>query len=217
MNKKWKIVAASAVAATLAIGTVGVTHANAATKTYTKGDAQFCADHLKNVVLNKGEEGNCVRVLQQLLNKAGASPKLTVDGDFGPATDKAVKEREKKLKWKIDGKVSTGHFENLKQFAPAGKATITGVVTNKSTKPASSGSKSSGSSSGSSGSKSSSGKSTAPKKQTTAPKKSTAQTPSQSERDAAIRKNSEPSGLPAPKSPAFTQWNTCPAPAYCFK
>ena len=45
--------------------------------------------------IQRGEKGENVRTLQTLLNKAGA--KLMVDGDFGPATEAAVKAYQKRI------------------------------------------------------------------------------------------------------------------------
>ena len=53
--------------------------------------------------LVKGAKGKEVNVLQTALNKNGASPKLKVDGVFGPITDKAVRDFQKKSKLKVDG------------------------------------------------------------------------------------------------------------------
>lgn len=48
-----------------------------------------------NPVLRKGAKGDEVRRLQGLLNAKGANPKLTLDGDFGAKTEKAVKAFQK--------------------------------------------------------------------------------------------------------------------------
>lgn len=48
-----------------------------------------------NPVLELGAKGAAVRTLQQLLNKAGV--KCATDGDFGPKTQEAVKEFQKKV------------------------------------------------------------------------------------------------------------------------
>lgn len=157
--KKAKLAIAASVLV-LAVGGFGVSQANAAAHVYTKGDAQFCASGLKDKVIKEGSSGNCVRVMQYLLNKENIETKghqLSVDGDFGPMTKKIVEEREKRMKWGVDGIVGTGTFDSLANLktTPAGKATITGIITNKSTSSSSS-SHSSSSSSHSSSSHSSS-------------------------------------------------------------
>lgn len=54
-------------------------------------------------LLKKGDKGPNVKKLQEKLNKFGS--KLKVDGDFGTNTDKAVRDFQKKMKLKVDGKV----------------------------------------------------------------------------------------------------------------
>lgn len=44
-----------------------------------------------------GEKGEHVKILQEALNEAGASPKLTVDGDFGAKTKFAVVTHQNKI------------------------------------------------------------------------------------------------------------------------
>lgn len=53
------------------------------------------ANAATNPVLQLGAKGGAVRTLQQLLNKAGV--KCATDGDFGPKTQAAVKEFQKKV------------------------------------------------------------------------------------------------------------------------
>lgn len=53
------------------------------------------ANAASNPVLRVGSKGAAVRTLQQLLNKAGI--KCATDGDFGPKTEAAVKEFQKKV------------------------------------------------------------------------------------------------------------------------
>lgn len=54
-------------------------------------------------VLKKGSKGSGVKALQKKLN--GFKAKLAVDGDFGPATDKAVREFQKASGLRVDGMV----------------------------------------------------------------------------------------------------------------
>lgn len=56
-------------------------------------------------VLKNGSKGKPVETLQTALNKAGAKPKLNVDGKFGPLTEAAVRAFQKKNKLGVDGKV----------------------------------------------------------------------------------------------------------------
>jgi hypothetical protein len=59
---------------------------------------------LTMAVLRLGSKGNDVKKMQEGLNKAmKPSPKLKADGQFGPATDKAVREFQKKNKLRVDG------------------------------------------------------------------------------------------------------------------
>lgn len=53
-------------------------------------------------ILVRNSRGESVRALQSLLNLHGAS--LTVDGSYGPATEKAVKEFQTKNGLSVDGK-----------------------------------------------------------------------------------------------------------------
>lgn len=54
-------------------------------------------------ILNEGDKGENVKTLQADLNKLGY--KLKVDGDFGPATDKAVEDFQRKSNLTVDGAV----------------------------------------------------------------------------------------------------------------
>lgn len=54
-------------------------------------------------ILKRGSKGAAVKELQRLLNKAGASPQLNPDGDFGPATDKAVRAFQERFELVVDG------------------------------------------------------------------------------------------------------------------
>lgn len=56
-------------------------------------------------LLANGAKGPEVSQLQETLNKAGASPALTVDGDFGPATEAAVKQFQQRNNLPPDGVV----------------------------------------------------------------------------------------------------------------
>lgn len=53
--------------------------------------------------LQKGDNGNAVKSLQQALNNNGASPKLLEDGDYGNGTVKAIKAFQLKQHLFVDG------------------------------------------------------------------------------------------------------------------
>ena len=61
-------------------------------------------------------KGDSVRLLQELLNKAGYN--LIVDGDFGKKTESAVKDFQKQNKLIVDGIVGTKTWMKLNAIAP---------------------------------------------------------------------------------------------------
>ena len=65
-------------------------------------------------ILKLGSKGDAVKKLQQLLN-------ITVDGDFGPKTDKAIREFQAKNKLIVDGIVGNNTWKALG---------VTGTITN---------------------------------------------------------------------------------------
>ena len=73
--------------------------------------------------LRLGSSGNSVKKLQKDLNKAlKPSPKLKADGQFGPATDKAVRNFQRKNKLKVDGIVGPKTSAMIEQQAAGGGA-----------------------------------------------------------------------------------------------
>lgn len=54
-------------------------------------------------ILRQGSIGEAVQLLQSQLNLFSSQSKLTVDGDFGPATEAAVKALQKSKKLVVDG------------------------------------------------------------------------------------------------------------------
>ncbi|MDP2410343.1 MAG: N-acetylmuramoyl-L-alanine amidase [Pseudolabrys sp.] len=60
-----------------------------------------------STLLKRGSKGAAVKDLQGLLNQAGASPALFVDGDFGGKTEKAVIAFQRRMGLVVDGKVGT--------------------------------------------------------------------------------------------------------------
>jgi N-acetylmuramoyl-L-alanine amidase len=68
-----------------------------------------------STLLRRGSKGAAVRELQTMLNEAGASPRLTVDGDFGPATDRAVRAFQQRAELVVDGIVGAQTRTALRQ------------------------------------------------------------------------------------------------------
>jgi peptidoglycan hydrolase-like protein with peptidoglycan-binding domain len=65
-----------------------------------------------NILLAKGSTGHQVKELQKKLNKIlGTS--AAVDGDFGPSTDKLVRQFQKKYNLKVDGIVGNYTWKNI--------------------------------------------------------------------------------------------------------
>ena len=65
-------------------------------------------------MLRMGSQGARVREVQQLLRRAGHA--VTVDGDFGPSTKKAVIAFQKASKITVDGVVGPKTFDALQRF-----------------------------------------------------------------------------------------------------
>ncbi len=57
-------------------------------------------------VLKKGSKGSDVRTLQEDLKQLGYH--INADGDFGPATEDAVKHLQKAFGYTVDGVVGDG-------------------------------------------------------------------------------------------------------------
>lgn len=72
-------------------------------------------------ILKLGSKGAAVKALQQALNKAGAVPALTPDGDFGSNTDKAVRHIQDRLGLVVDGKAGPATQKALTQLNAAPK------------------------------------------------------------------------------------------------
>ena len=62
-------------------------------------------------LIKKGSKGDAVKKLQQILNSKGY--KLTVDGDFGPATEAAVKAYQAANHLEVDGEVGEKTWASL--------------------------------------------------------------------------------------------------------
>lgn len=89
------------------------------TKKDTKSDT--AALTLNGTLLRRGSKGSQVKELQALLNKTGA--KLTADGDFGPATEAAVKAFQAKNGLEADGVVGPKTAAALNKAAASGSKT----------------------------------------------------------------------------------------------
>jgi peptidoglycan hydrolase-like protein with peptidoglycan-binding domain len=61
--------------------------------------------------LRRGDTGLVVKILQKLLNAYGY--KLKVDGSFGPITEAAVKDFQKKYSLTVDGIAGPKTFDAL--------------------------------------------------------------------------------------------------------
>lgn len=74
-----------------------------------------------------GDNGPGVKQIQQALVKQGF--KVTVDGKFGPQTDKAVRAFQKKVKIKQDGIVGPATWSRLSGAPSATTTTVKGATT----------------------------------------------------------------------------------------
>ncbi|WP_052441789.1 NlpC/P60 family protein [Streptacidiphilus anmyonensis] len=74
--------------------------------------------------LQQGSSGNCVSTLQTLLNGMGLGYSITVDGQFGPATDSAVRDFQARAGLSVDGVVGSGTKAAL--YGPVPAPTPTG-------------------------------------------------------------------------------------------
>ncbi|MEY3014686.1 MAG: hypothetical protein RIT45_3421 [Pseudomonadota bacterium] len=70
------------------------------------------------MLLRKGSQGSGVSELQRLLNEHGAQPPLKVDGDFGPATERAVRAYQQKRGITVDGIAGDQTFGALRGGGP---------------------------------------------------------------------------------------------------
>jgi hypothetical protein len=68
--------------------------------------------------LRQGSRTDAVRDLQTLLNASGASPPLRVDGAFGPITDAAVRDFQRRMGLTVNGIVETETWRTLRGIRP---------------------------------------------------------------------------------------------------
>jgi peptidoglycan hydrolase-like protein with peptidoglycan-binding domain len=71
--------------------------------------------------LKRGSSGTDVEKLQALLNRAGAKPPLKPDGDFGPATDRALRDYQASQGLKPDGIAGS---RTLRALDPTGEVLV---------------------------------------------------------------------------------------------
>ena len=86
-------------------------------KTSSSSKPSVSSSNSSVVVLRKGSNGKAVGDLQKGLNKAfPAYSKLVVDNAFGPATEKVVKEFQRRTGLKVDGIVGPATQAKLKTY-----------------------------------------------------------------------------------------------------
>ena len=95
------------------------------TKGHTVAVISVPSTNSDNGSLKKGSKGNKVKELQTKLNKVGYN--LTVDGSFGSATEKAVKEFQKKYNLTVDGIAGPNTIKKLDEVI-ASKAVATATL-----------------------------------------------------------------------------------------
>ena len=84
-----------------------------------------------NKTIRKGNKGELVKKCQQLLVKHGYSLGICgVDGDFGTATEKAVKEFQKDNGLKVDGIVGESTWAALEKEQQYYRVTVSHVTKN---------------------------------------------------------------------------------------
>ncbi len=83
------------------------------------GTARFSSS---SPALGRGDSGASVTELQQLLERAGV-PTGSVDGDFGPMTQAAVRRFQSARGLPVDGVVGARTWAELKQAAPSASST----------------------------------------------------------------------------------------------
>ena len=75
-----------------------------------------------STLLKRGSRGAAVRALQELINRAVGAPAVKVDGDYGPATEQAVKAAQQRLGLVVDGIAGPQTHTALKREAVPAKA-----------------------------------------------------------------------------------------------
>lgn len=98
-------------------GAVAKTYAPGLAADASGGSAMDHYSHLGSRTLRAGVEGHDVRVAQDLLRRAGQ--KVTIDGEYGPSTVKAVKAWEKVSTRRVDGVLTPADAGALRASAAA--------------------------------------------------------------------------------------------------
>ena len=83
--------------------------------------------HLGDRTLREGNDGHDVKVLQNFLNRAGV--RTGIDGEFGPATTKAVRAFEGFQRRRVDGVVTRLDVRVLRDVATNGGAVASAAST----------------------------------------------------------------------------------------
>ena len=96
------------------------------TKGHTVAVISVPATNSDDSSLKRGSKGDKVKELQTKLNKVGYN--LTVDGSFGSATEKAVKEFQKKYGLTVDGIVGPNTTKKLDEVIASSKAVATATL-----------------------------------------------------------------------------------------
>jgi hypothetical protein len=117
--RRWTLLVTLFVTLSL-VGAAGVADtANAANNPYYSS----CTNY-KSTTLRQGSTGNCVKYLQWALNQLSyISPKLQVDGQFGPMTNSAVRTFQSRVGIGVDGVVGPQTWGKLDQLVPPNSST----------------------------------------------------------------------------------------------
>jgi len=86
------------------------------------------------VPVAKGMRGHDVKVLQDFLRRAGIA-QVTIDGEFGPATLRAVKAFQSSAQLAVDGRVDADDVTTLRGLVKAGDARTGSPTTTTATTP----------------------------------------------------------------------------------
>ena len=102
------------------------------TKGHTVAVISVPSTNSDNSSLKRGSKGDRVKELQTKLNKLGYN--LAVDGSFGPATDNAVKDFQKKYGLTVDGIVGPNTTKKLDEVIVSGPKPVATATLKKGSK-----------------------------------------------------------------------------------